>query len=106
MIKIPEWRLNPEPVLLNCLKVKDLPDQDECIVQFQTRDGHFTSFVPKQHVYPDEKRLKAVIIADVDGGILVDIPAETLTSGPRLLILDGEKESVLTFKNWMVQNGT
>ena len=106
MIEIPEWRAEPEPVLVNCQHVRELPQQQEFIVQFQTTGGKFTSFVPRQHVLPKEKCLHAFIIADVKDGVLIDIPAETLTSGPRLLVLDSEKASVLTFKNWMEMNGS
>ena len=107
MIKTPEWRKKPQPVFVNLLKAVDFPaGDDEYIVQFQNHEGHFTSFVPKKYVIPEEKYLYAAIIADVDGGVLVDIPNETLTSGPRLLVLDSEVEEVLTLKDWTVKNGS
>ena len=103
MVKIPEWRVNP---FVNCLTVHELPEHQECIVQFQTQGGNFTSFVPKRYVIPDGKYLYAAIIADVADGVLVDIPAETLTSGPRLLVRNSEMDSVLTFEDWTVKNGS
>ncbi len=108
MVKIPEWRQDPEPVLVNCLKVHEWPQFGEYIVQFENHEGHFTSFVPKQHVIPDGKFLHAFIIADVENGVLVDIPAETLTSGPRIQVTNAEKDTVLTFRNWVkeLENGT
>ena len=101
MIKIPEWRQDPEPVLINCLKVHPWPQFGEYIVQFETQRGHFTSFVPMQHVNPEGKFLHAFIIADVEDGLLVALPAETVTSGPRIQVSNAEKDSVLTFRDWV-----
>lgn len=106
MIKVPEWRDNPQAVFVNCLTVHEFPGHDEYIVQFQTHEGHFTSFVPKRYVIPDEKYMYAAIIADVEGGVLVDIPAETVTCGPRLKVLKSEMDSVLTLKDWTAKNGS
>ncbi len=106
MVKIPDYRAEPQPVLVNCLEVYRLPDDEEYIVQFQTLNGNFTSFVPKQHVIPEGKFLHAFIIGDVAEGFLVDIPAETLTSSPRLLVRHSESDTVLTFKDWTDQNGS
>ena len=99
------WRTNPEPVLLNCSEVREIPGGDEFVVQFATRNGHYTSFVPKQHVDAINRRLHAYIVADVDDGVLVLIPAETLTSGPRLLVEESEKNMLLTASNWVTSNG-
>ena len=106
VVQIPRWRVEPEPVLVNCQNVKTLPQSSECIVQFQTKGGHFTSFVPSRHVNPADKQLHAFIIADVDQGVLVDIPAETLTSSSRILVLDSEKDSLLSFHDWVAANGS
>ena len=101
MLEMPTWRMVPEPVLINCLKVHELPNSKEYIVQFKSQRGNFTSFVPKQHVDPVRKGLHALIIADVrDKGYLVGLPVETLTSGPRLLVFESEKDDVLTFRDW------
>lgn len=99
------WRTNPEPVSLNCSEVREMPSGDEFVVQFATKNGHYTSFVPKQHVDAINRRLHAYIVADVDDGVLVLIPAETLTSGPRLLVEESEKNKLLTAGNWVTTNG-
>ncbi len=98
MIKIPYWRLNPEQVFLNCLAVVKAPNEREYVVQFETSNGKFTAFVPNQYVNVEGKYISAAIIADVDGGVLVDIPVETMTSGPRFLIKDSEKDKLLNFQ--------
>lgn len=99
------WRTEPEPVLLNCSNVREMPDRDEFVVQFQTKNGHYTSFVPKQHVDASSLRMHAYIVADVAEGVLVLIPAETLTSGPRLLVEESERDELLTTSNWVTGNG-
>ena len=73
-----------------------MPGRDEFIVQFKTNRGHHTSFVPKQYVDADNRRMQAFIVADVDEGVLVLIPAETLTSGPRLVVEESERNELLT----------
>jgi hypothetical protein len=95
MPQIPRWRLEPEPVWISCKSVKKLPQFKEVIVQFDANGEEFTSFVPEKFVNVEKKWLWGVIIAEFDGGILVDIPAETFTSGPRIAVMDSEKDSVL-----------
>ena len=100
------WRTEPEHVLLNCSEVRDMPGRDEFVVQFRTKNGNYTSFVPKQYVDADNRRMHAYIVADVDEGVLVLIPAETLTSGPRLVVEESEKNELLTAGNWVTSYGT
>ena len=100
------WRTDPEPVLLNCSDVRQMPNGHEFIVQFETNSGHYTSFVPKQYVDADKRGLCSYIVADVAGGVLVLLPAETLTSGPRLVVEDSERNQLLTASNWVNGNGT
>ena len=104
--KIPQWRVKPQEVWVNCQDVKELNQEEEFIVHFEANGEEYVSFVPKRFVDLGERRLQALVIADVDGGLLVDIPVETLTSGPRILVREGEKDSVLTFSGWNVANGT
>ena len=103
---MPAWREVPQPVLINCVQVKEMPDREEYIVQFECQRGNFTSFVRKGEVNPEAKQLHAFIIADVqDKGVLLALPQETLTSGPRLLVFEDEKDQLLEFKDWR-QNGS
>lgn len=104
--KTPQWRIEPEQVWLKCQGIRDLGRKEEFVVQFAANGEEYISFVPKRFVREDGYLLQALVIADVDGGLLVDIPAETLTSGPRILVPDAEKESVLTFSNWESLNGS
>lgn len=98
MLTLPAWREVPEPVLINCSQVKVMPDGEEYIVQFECQRGNFTSFVPKQYVDAENRKLHALIIADVqDKGVLLALPEETLTSGRRLLVFEDEKDQVLDF---------
>lgn len=105
MIQTPKWRVQPEPVLVNCIDVQEWPSGNDFVVQFQTLAGQFTAFVQKRFVKVEEKALLAAIIADIDGGVLVDIPTETINSGPRLVIRDEERDKVLIFDNWVINHG-
>jgi hypothetical protein len=67
----------------------------ELIVQFAVNGEWFTSFVPEEFVDKANKRLMGLIVADFDDSWLVDIPAETLTSGPRIQVPDPEKGSAV-----------
>ena len=98
--RVPQWRIQPEQVWVRCLNIKDLGRDEEFVVQFAANGKEYVSFVPKRFVNEADRLLQALIIADVDGGLLVDIPVETLTSGPRILVAEGERDSVLTFSGW------
>lgn len=106
MLQTSIWRTEPEPVSLNCSEVREMPGRDEFVVQFRTKNGNYTSFVPKQYVDAHNRRMYAYIVADVDNGVLVLIPAETLTSGPRLLVEESERNELLTAGNWVSSYGT
>ena len=105
LIEMPVWRMNPEPVLVNCHKILQLTNHDEYIVQFTCQRGNFTAFVEKRHVDRDRMGLHAAIYADVRGkGYLVRLPEETLNSGPQILVYESEKDEVLTFHDWTANN--
>ena len=88
MIEIPRWRAEPELVWIPCKTVRQLPDLKEFVVQFDLDGQEYTSFVPARFVNEGNSGLGACIIADVNEGVLVDIPADTFTSGRRLLVRD------------------
>lgn len=92
MIEIPRWRPEAKPVWIYCKTIRPLPDDQETIVQFDLDGKEYTSFVRNRFVNHANRGLGACIIADVPGGVLVDIPSDTFTTGPRLLVKD---ESVL-----------
>ena len=100
--KIPKWRAEPQEVWVNCERIKELDQGGESIVHFVVNGEKYVSFVPVEFVNLADFRLQALVIADVEGDLLVDIPVETLTSGPRILVKAGEKDSVLTFSEWDV----
>ena len=95
MIEIPRWRPEPELVWIFCKTIKPLPDHKEFVVQFYLDGEQYTSFVPARFVNEDNNGLGACIIADVPGGVLVDIPADTFISGPRVMVKDSERDAVL-----------
>lgn len=95
MTQTPQWRFSPEPIWVLCEDVREVDDFKEFIVNFRANGKQCVSFVPERFVNLDAKLLQGYIIADVAGGVLVDIPAETLTSGARILVQDSEREQVL-----------
>lgn len=105
MFRTSLWRTDPEPVLLNCSEVREMPGRDEFVVQFQTKNGNYTSFVPKEHVDAHSRRMHALIVADVDDGVLVLLPAETLISGSRVVVEESERDKLLTASDWVTGNG-
>lgn len=88
--KIPEWRISPEPVRIKCSTIENTERSGELIVQFKTNGNTFTSFVPETFVDRHAFKLQGAIVADFDEFWLVDLPAETLTSGPRILVPKSE----------------
>ena len=105
MPRIPQWRIDPDRVWLKCEDMRDL-NKDEAMVQFVANGERYLSFVPQWFLDKPRLMLQALVIADVEGGLLVDIPVETLTSGPRIFVPTGEKEAVLDFAGWGSRNGS
>ena len=103
--RIPEWRIDPEQVWLRCKDMTDL-NEGEVVVHFMTNKEQYVSFVPKRFLDRSKLMLQALVIADVEGGLLVDIPTETLTSGPRIFVPKWEQEAVLVFSRWDTRNGS
>ena len=97
MPKVPEWRDEPQQVWITCHEIRDLPQMEECVVLFRVNGEEFTSFVPKRFVDAQSKAMQGAIVAEFDGDLLIDIPAETLTSGPRILVPESQIKSVLIY---------
>ena len=93
--QVPTWRPEPERVWIKCQAVRQSGHTGELVVQFEVNGEQFTSFVPEKFVDADKKRILGFIVADFEGSRLVDIPAETLTSGPRILVPGSEEAIVL-----------
>ncbi len=103
--RIPQWRMDPEQVWLQCGDMTEL-NEGEAVVHFMANKEQYVSFVPKRFLDMIHHRLQALVIADVEGGLLVDIPAETLTSGPRIFVPESEQDAVLVFSGWNTGNGS
>ena len=95
MQMVPQWRLQPEPVRIKCQLITKGPSPNELIVQFRVNGDEFTAFVPEQFVDQVKSTLTGLIIADFGDSWLIDIPSETLTSGPRIRVPQTEKQSVV-----------
>ena len=83
----PEWISPPRPGALTCTYVGRGDVDWQRAVQFEVSGQRYTSLVPVEAVDQDRKTLRISIIGSLrDGSYLVDLPAETFTSGPRLQI--------------------
>ncbi len=94
-MEVPRWLAEPKSVWIRCQHISAGQRPDEFIVQFKVNGDEFTAFVPKQFVDQSTKTLAGCIVADYEDSWLIDIPVETLTSGPRIFVPDAEKESVV-----------
>ena len=66
------------------------------VVQFKVNGNSYTLFVMPSMVNVEERTMDAMIIADLDdSGFLIDLPSETLTSGPRIQISQKDAETVI-----------
>ena len=95
MARVPDWRSKPEQVWISCQDVREIDPGDELLVQFLANGETYISFVHKRFVHRDKKWLQGYIVADWDDDLLVDLPAETLTSGCRILVRHAEQGVVL-----------
>lgn len=94
-MQVPQWRPEPELVSIRCKVIEKSQQPKELIVQFKINGDEFTAFVPDQFVNQSKRTLDAYIVADYEDSWLIDIPAETLTSGSRIRVPDTEKQSVV-----------
>ena len=97
MPKMPDFKLDPESVWIALQEVRDISRPEEYLVQFKVRGEQFVAFVPRKYVDFEKKRMFGVVYAEFEGDLLVEMPAETLTSGPRMRVPRDEIESLLTY---------
>ncbi len=85
--EMPKWISPPQLGTLKCVYVGKGDVDWQRAVQFEVGGRRYMSLVPAESVDPDRKTLSVSIIGSLtDGSYLVDLPAETFTSGPRLQI--------------------
>jgi len=82
-----EWIWPPLQGSLKCYYVGRGDVEWQRAVQFEIDERKYLSLVPKEAVDEEQKTMMISIIGLLeDGTYLIDLPAETLTSGPRLRI--------------------
>lgn len=86
-IEMPEWIWPPLSGALKCYYVGRGDVEWQRAVQFEIDERKYLSLVPKESVDEEQKTMTVRIIGLLkDGTYLIDLPAETFTSGPRLRI--------------------
>ena len=82
-----EWISPPLQGSLKCYYVGRGDVEWQRAVQFEIDERKYLSLVPKEAVDEEQKTMMISIVGSLeDGAYLIDLPAETLTSGPRLRI--------------------
>lgn len=94
-MQIPTWRPEPELVWIRCQAIKEGRQPKEMIVQFEVNGDEYIAFVPHQFVNLEMSALQGLIVADYGDSWLIELPTETLTSGPRIRVPESEKEAVV-----------
>ncbi len=95
-LEMPEWIWPPWPVSLKCSYVGRGDVEWQRAVQFEIDERKYTSLVPAEAVDEEHETMTVSIIGSLnDGTYLMDLPAETLTSGPRLRIR--KDDPILTY---------
>ena len=85
--EMPRWISPPGIGILMCDYVGDGDLDSQRAVQFVVEGRRYTSLVPADSVDSKQKRMQISIVGSLkDGSYLVDLPAETFTSGPRMRI--------------------
>ena len=93
--EMPKWISPPQQGALKCVYVGKGDMDWERAVQFEVDGRRYMSLVPAESVDSERKTLSVSIIGSfTDGSYLVDLPAETFTSGPRLQIKNDAPELV------------
>mgnify|MGYP001091052303 CR=1 FL=1 len=93
--KIPIWQLEPIPAKIQCTLVTKGLHKDEYSVQFIGDGESFTAFVPSAYVDVANKRIMVSVVAEFDDNYLIDLPVDTLTSGPRIRLPKTSKVLIL-----------
>ena len=85
--EMPKWISPPQRGTLKWIYVGKGDVEWERAVQFEVDGRKYLSLVPVDSVDAERKTLNVSIIGSFkDGSYLVDLPAETFTSGPRFQI--------------------
>ena len=95
-----KWRDQPSQAWLRCNKISTDIEQfaafDELVVHLEIGGSKYIAFVPQEFVDLEKQLIDALIVADYGDDILVDIPVETMTSGPRFRIPHSEMSILVT----------
>lgn len=97
-MEIPQFRDRPQPVWLLCEQISREKDHPEYVVRFCIGGELFLTFVPvalADSVDEAGKRLKAFIVADFDNDWVIDVPGETMPSGPRFRVPSTQQGLIL-----------
>ena len=92
--KIPEWREEPEPVIIRC-HFMPAEHEGKVIAIFSVKDRNYALSIEKRLADTNAKGFRAMIIADVEGAYLVDLPSQTMSQGSRMLISKQDMSKLL-----------
>ena len=94
------WNNKPEPIWISFEKVADEMQAfkilGETIIQLVIGNRRLTAFVPDRFLDRENNRLAAYTLASQGQNILIELPVETLDSGPRLLVPSSQMGDLVT----------
>ena len=94
-VETPQWLSEPLEMALECSYVGEERAIRERVVQFDLGGEQYISFVPGDSVHPEKKLMLVNAIATLsDGSYLVELPAETLTTGMRIKVRQDAPELI------------
>ena len=98
-IEIPDYRSEPEPVWVRCAQIREpekLKPLKEVLVQLIIHGEKYVGFAPEWSINRNDNSIQGAIYADVNGGVLINVPTDTFTGGSRFFVRDSERESLLS----------
>lgn len=95
-VRQPHW-LDPREVHIRTVEIRVGPGPGEYTVKIRINGDELISFVPSGSVNEQQQILRAVRIGELESDWLIDLPAETLTSGPRIRVPKDQEETLFTF---------
>ena len=92
--QIPTWRDKPELVSIK-VELLGKDSQGRLLASFTVGGRKYVATVDAALIDEKENSMRALIIADVGKGILVDLPGESLSAGSRIHIGEDERRKLV-----------
>lgn len=88
-VQVPNWIESPKQISIRCEKITKIEGTQELLIHIKINGDDFTIFLPEENspvIDISNQTIKANLVATFNEDYLVDLPVDTLTSGPRIRI--------------------